>query len=82
MQRGFRVGRSDLAGAPAGKQRKHDGDQSAHDVGVGIALESRRDRCRPDAGVQPDLADAALHLVRGVARLFGKGASASPSSMI
>ena len=38
-EQGLGIGRDDLAGAPPGEKGKHDGDQTAHDVGIRIAPE-------------------------------------------
>ncbi|MNL41903.1 hypothetical protein D3C87_1643320 [compost metagenome] len=60
-----RIEPGDLGGTLAGIDRKHDGDQSAHDVSVGFAFEDqdRIVRIARRLGGEPDLAGAALHLV-------------------
>ncbi len=64
LEQGLGVGGDDLAGLPARKQRQHDGNEAAHDMGIRIALElDDRVGSVADPGGEPDLADAAGHFV-------------------
>ena len=74
------VDAQDLFGRPSRVKRKEDGDQTAHDMCVTIADESktRRAAIGIDLGGQPHLADAALHLVGGTVVLLGQGLKPPP----
>ena len=73
----------DLIGGVLVVDRKQDGDEAAHDVGVAVGLERqlRYAAVRLHVGCEPDLARAAAHLVGVRSQRLGQGASARPSSI-
>ncbi len=67
-------------GPLAGKHRKQDGDKSAHDMGIAVAGEGEHgpaSAVRMHGGREPDLARAALHLVRFGTVALGQRAQAA-----
>src|SRR6266700_3506337 len=61
------IHRMNIAGPPAGENREQNGDESAHDVGIAVAREGEHGSARTirmHAGCEPNLAGAALDLVR------------------
>ncbi len=70
MQDGFGVDRQDLGSPFARIKHHHDGDETAHDMRVGIADEfDDRISVAAERALQPYLADATPDLVRGIAVL-------------
>src|SRR6266852_4704779 len=80
LECGDRVGGQNLAGVLAGEQREQNGDEPAYDMGVAVAGEGEHGTVmavRTHGGRKPDLARAALHLVRVDAVAGGKRAQAA-----
>ena len=74
LQDGFGVDRQDLGSAFARIEHHHDGDETAHDMRIGIADEfDDRIGVAVERAFQPYLADAAPDLVGGIARRFRIG---------
>lgn len=69
------VGRENLFGRVVREQSDGDGDEPAHQMGIAVATKMQdRASLRVAAvfALEPDLTDAAAHLVDVVVRLFGK----------
>src|SRR5690349_13597834 len=75
-----RVDADDVLSRLAGVEREENRDHAAHDMGVAVADEaqSRAAAIRIDFGREPDLAHAALHLVRCRALALGQGLKPAP----
>ena len=67
------IGFDDLARLAIGKQRERDGNEPAHDMGIGrTAVMDHRIAAALSLAVDPHLADATLHLVCGILLAGGK----------
>jgi hypothetical protein len=70
----LRIGPNDFIRAPARVDRKEDGDEAPHDMGVAVAVEDEARRGPGggalDRGREPDLTDAAANFVRLRSRRF------------
>jgi hypothetical protein len=82
----LRIDPNDFIRALAGVDRKEDGDEAPHDMGVAVALEEEARRGPGggaiDLGREPDLTGAAANSVRlRSRRASGSGGRARPSSI-
>src|SRR4029079_6914489 len=76
-----RVDADDVLSRLAGVEREENRDQATHDMGVAVPDEaqSRAAAIRIDFGREPDLAHAALHLVRCPALALAQGLTPAPA---
>jgi hypothetical protein len=85
LEHPLRIGPNDFIRAPARVDRKEDGDEASHDMGVAVALEDDVRRGTGggahDLGREPDLTGAAANLFASVRAASGSGGRAWPSSI-